>query len=505
MCLCVRYFSTIHQKVQTSFLGIVPVISTTDESLFKAIENFLTKCNIDINNCIGLGTDGANNVSGLHNSVFSRFRNINPNITFIKCTCHSLALCCQKAFAFLPSNLVFLISEISNWFSNSSLRRDEYSTVFMTLNDGNAHYEKFISPSTTRWLVRGKCIQTILVQWEELKSYFSCIVDKSHKAQLLKAMLHDETNKLYLHFACPIIQNFESVNAAFQATNPNLSKLFNDLDELRNFVLQKVYRDFLQRKLPWDLYNDCKLGEKFEYDLKCSSLKLDEKKSIKIHCFNFLTEIIKQVDQRIDNSTMKMKYIKYFDPNVILCQTRPRFNELGIYKLIKQENFTELTVANQYEHILMKTNWRDEFSDCQIPNNPIDFWIYVFNYENAAGEKCYKELATIALDSYCIPVSTAFVERVFSHVTNVKTKARNKIIPENLEALLHIRTNLLTTEKCCTDFKVTQKMLNLFTNQMYNTNTKPNDADEPSTSGTENSEILEETFGLFEEILSVNL
>ncbi len=76
---------------------------------------------------------------------------------------------------------------------------------------------------------------------------------------------------------------------------------------------------------------------------------------------------------------------------------------------------------------------------------------------------------------------------------------------ENLEALLHIRTNLLTTEKCCKDFKVTQKMLNIFTNQMYNTNTKPNDAGEPSTSGTENSEILEETFGLFEEILLVNL
>jgi Fe-S-cluster-containing dehydrogenase component len=29
-----------------------------------------------------------------------------------------------------------------------------------------------------------------------------------------------------------------------------------------------------------------------------------------------------------------------------------------------------------------------------------------------------------------------FLERVFSHITNVKTKEINKVIPENLEALL---------------------------------------------------------------------
>lgn len=93
LCLCIRYFS-----LATAFLVIIPVVSTTGQSLFDAICEFLNASDIDIKNCIGLGSDGANNVSGETNSVFSRFRALNPNITFIKCTCHSLALCAEKAF-----------------------------------------------------------------------------------------------------------------------------------------------------------------------------------------------------------------------------------------------------------------------------------------------------------------------------------------------------------------------------------------------------------------------
>lgn len=64
LCLCVKYFSRKEQTVQTSFLGLIPVVSTTGQSLFDAISNFLKEYNIDIHDCIGLGTDGANNVSG---------------------------------------------------------------------------------------------------------------------------------------------------------------------------------------------------------------------------------------------------------------------------------------------------------------------------------------------------------------------------------------------------------------------------------------------------------
>ena len=76
-----QIFFTERQTVTTAYLGIIPVVSTTSESLFDAISNFLQGNNIDIHDCIGLGTNGANNVSGEFNSVFSRFREMNPELS----------------------------------------------------------------------------------------------------------------------------------------------------------------------------------------------------------------------------------------------------------------------------------------------------------------------------------------------------------------------------------------------------------------------------------------
>lgn len=111
----------------------------------------------------------------------------------------------------------------------------------------------------------------------------------------------------------------------------------------------------------------------------------------------------------------------------------------------------------------MKTDWREEFPGSEIPTNPVTFLSFVLDYENAAAEKCYREWAIIALNSYCIALSTALVERVFSHITNVKTKARNKLSMSSLEAILRIRSHMFVYQICCQNFAVTDKMPKIFT------------------------------------------
>ena len=488
--------------MQTAFLGLIPVVSTTGQCLFDAISNFMKEYNIDINDCIGLGTDGANNVSGEANSVFSRFRDVNPDIQFIKCTCHSLALCAEKAFKSLPPCLEYLISAIPRWFSVSSLRREEYKLIYATMNNGNENHEKIVSPSATRWLVRGKCVFSILIQWEELKAYFNSIVDKTYDARILRDMFLDEANKLYLTFACPIIQNFETLNAAFQTTNPDPTKLFKELEELRNFLLQKLYRDFRQRQLPW-LLSDCKLGDKFELDLKVCNLSAERKQAIQQRCRDFMYEAVKQIDKRIDNTTMKMNYIKYLSPEKCLSQVRPKFTDLPLEKLARAEKFDVHKVANQYERIAVKTDWGAEFPSSEIPTDPVNFWTHVLNYENAIGEKCYQELAIIALNSYCIPLSTAFVERVFSHVTNVKTKARNRLSTSSLESILRVRTHLHSKEVCCRNFKVTEKMQALFTSQMYRSTEKAAGGTGQVDEQAASTSVASDEGDSFEEILTI--
>ncbi|KAK4299842.1 hypothetical protein Pmani_027914 [Petrolisthes manimaculis] len=514
--------SAKHKKTRQSFETSKKITDTFKKSasepsasLFSVIQDFLRENNIDIRNCIGLGTDGAYNVSGEVNSVFSRFREMNPSIKFVKCTCHSLALCCEKAFKVLPSNLEYLISEIPRWFSVSALRRDEFKNIFATMNEGKEQYEKFVTPSTTRWLVRGKSINIILKQWEELQAYFYSVVDKKYQARMIRDMLRDEVNKFYLTFALPFVQNFESLNAAFQASNPDPSKLFEELEELRMFLLQRVYKDPHERKHLW-APTDEKLGEKFEFDLKRSKLLPEKKLEIQRRCHDFLIEAINQIDKRIDNTTMKMKYIKHLSPKNCLSQMKPRFTneDLPFVQLAKDENFDILKVANQWEQLSMKTNWREEFPNSDIPTDPVEFWAKVHEYKNACAENCYRELATIALNSYCIPLSTAFVERVFSHVTNVKTKARNRLSTSSLEAILRIRSHMFVHDICCQKFKVTDKMIRLFTNAaIYKTDSSSHTGTEinpqPSTSSAQASPAFVPTLSeenevcSFDEILSI--
>ena len=106
-----------------------------------------------------------------------------------------------------------MLAEVARWFKCSTLRREDFQQVFSAMNDEYVHPSKFITPSTSRWLVKGKCIFYILSQWHELKAYFSVIGDKenNYHARVLNEMLADHRNFLYLTFVLPIIQDFEKV------------------------------------------------------------------------------------------------------------------------------------------------------------------------------------------------------------------------------------------------------------------------------------------------------
>ena len=47
------------------------------------------------------------------------------------------------------------------------------------------------------------------------------------------------------------------------------------------------------------------VGDKFELDLKVCNLSADKKKAIQMRCHDFIVEAVKQIDKRIDKTTMK--------------------------------------------------------------------------------------------------------------------------------------------------------------------------------------------------------
>jgi hypothetical protein len=73
--------------------------------------------------------------------------------------------------------------------------------------------------------------------------------------------------------------------------------------------------------------------------------------------------------------------------------------------------------------------------------------------------KAFKELTTIARICLITPVSNAVIERVFSLVSSIKTKARNQMQLNLLDVIVRVRAQLLLSSKCCKDFIASPEML----------------------------------------------
>ena len=117
-----------------------------------------------------------------------------------------------------------------------------------------------------------------------------------------------------------------------------------------------------------------------------------------------------------------------------------------------------------------------------IPSDSVSFWSGVLTYRNGR----FGDLARYALACLTTPTSNAVVERMFSYVTGIKTKSRNKLSSCMLEAIVRIRTNLYFKGICCKDVKPTPRMFKLFnTKNMYRNNINDQDVEELSSSDTE--------------------
>jgi len=71
MAFCVRYYGSVQLDTITDFLGFVEIEKATAEILKTVFLEFLEKTKLNIQNLIGIGTDGASNLCGKNKSLFT--------------------------------------------------------------------------------------------------------------------------------------------------------------------------------------------------------------------------------------------------------------------------------------------------------------------------------------------------------------------------------------------------------------------------------------------------
>lgn len=98
-------------------------------SLTTVILNALKEDKLDVKNLVGIGTDGANVLTGCNRGVYQRLKIHQSELLLVKCVCHSLDLAVDYALKKLPSHLIVMVKRTYDWFCRSSNRRLDYEDV----------------------------------------------------------------------------------------------------------------------------------------------------------------------------------------------------------------------------------------------------------------------------------------------------------------------------------------------------------------------------------------
>lgn len=94
--------------------------------------------------------------------------------------------------------------------------------------------------------------------------------------------------------------------------------------------------------------------------------------------------------------------------------------------------------------------------------NTIEFWSEVYNYIDASGSKPFEELCKAALAALSLPHSNAEVERLFSQMSVVKSKLRNRLSLHTLNSILLVLYGLKLAGDTCYQHKLPNDILQQF-------------------------------------------
>ncbi|VEN44313.1 unnamed protein product [Callosobruchus maculatus] len=463
--VCIKYFSILSGRLVTTSLGLWELQNVDAEGIVSCLFNVLEKYKLKIHHLQGLGTDNASVMVGINNGVYKKLKEYCPNLVLVRCVCHSLQLAVSSAAKDLPRNLEFLLKETYDWFCRSPSRQMLYKALYNAINDGEDP-NKITQVSNTRWLSIESAVSRVHKQWLELKTHFEImrLKEKCYSAEILYQMYCDDCNYAYLCFLKPILSDVNRVNKNFESNSADSMKLMEDLSNLLNTLISKVTVPHSKFELFKDSIEDyfdtnCYLGYLFECQMKkMKDNGFGNEQLIRERCHSFLKSLIKEIINRIPDNFEILKSVSTLSVQMVLRTVKPQIIPL-LHFFNKSPSDIEI-IEGQWEKIHL-IKW-------QNINDTCEFWYEVLQYKDSDNVHIFKELAEFTLSILSLPHSNAEVERLFSMMNIVKTKLRNRLSLQTLNAILSIRCGMKREGKCCDSYELHTNMYkNIKTNESY--------------------------------------
>ncbi|KAL0829789.1 hypothetical protein ABMA28_003272 [Loxostege sticticalis] len=370
---------------------------------------------IPLKNVVGFGSDGCNVMMGSANSVASRFKEDCPGIIIMKCICHSAHLCASAACQKLPNRCEQLARNIFSFIHNSS-KRSAALKQFQEFLDLKP--QKMLHPSQTRWLSLQQVVARVLSNWDALKLYFTdmALSERSLSGQSILELLWDPYIKLYYEFLTWVLPKFTIFNKYF----PSAEVVVTELDA----KVKEMYKDFLFCFMDRGHVNQTDLS-KINPEDKTKHLN-DELLYLGISVATKINTPEIKADMNRRKEFLTLICISLLSPKNALSQ---RMRERTPSILPIASNFPRVIDLQDLQTLqVLDDQWRmlplaeiDE--DLKEEKRPDVFWAKLTP-------------SRFALDCLVLPHANADCERVFSKVNLTKTRIRNKLATQSIDALL---------------------------------------------------------------------
>ncbi|XP_041849953.1 zinc finger BED domain-containing protein 5-like [Melanotaenia boesemani] len=377
--LCfVRYIYAGGVHDEFLFCRLLPT-NTRGEDIFRSLNDFIVKNNLDWSRCVGICTDGATAMTGKQKGLVARVQAVAPAAAATHCCIHREQLAAKK----MPQSLKSVLDEsvkIVNMIKGKSLN----TRLFKTLcEEMGSEHTKLLFHTEVRWLSRGKVLTRLFELRDEVMLFL-------HPSNELHDRMHDFQWLAKLAYLADIFSALNSLNVALQGQTVTIFD-----------VRDKIKATCLKMEL-W-----CDRLDRGEFDN-----------------FPTLADFLLTAGENVDESTVASfkKHLQglhsqlgiYFPELEASCEwVRYPFGD----KTHIQEISSKLSPreADSLVDIALDGTLKTTFTEKSLT----DFWLYI--------QPEHPELSDTALKLLMPFPSTYICEAGFSALVGLKTKQRNRI------------------------------------------------------------------------------
>ena len=360
---------------------------TTASEVMRCLDSHFTNKSIDWKKCVGVCTDGAASMTGVHHGVVKQILDKAENAKWTHCFLHRQNLASRQMSPELHEVLSIAVKTV-NYFKKNAL----HSRCFAALCDKlDSDHLQLLYHCEVRWLSKGRVFNRLFELRQEVNIF-----------------LNDQRSPLADHY----------VDDCFCAKLAYLSDVFDQLNQLnlsmqgRNSSLFLVADKIEGFKKKLDLWKRMVSNKRYEmFPL------LSEKLEGSPHA-----DISKIIVQHL--SHLSNKFNSYFPED-------PRPGNLWILNPFSVNYATEdVELPSQLQNDLIElsedSGLKQKYREVDLPC----FWI------QASRE--YASLSERAI-MFLLPFTTTYLcESGFSTVTTTKSKARNSLKTDTLNATLRV-------------------------------------------------------------------